>query len=141
MLTDFDAILLAISKVDLEAAEASVQSDKDTILTLIRETMGFHQVNKDVLKVLREWLVDTALQHLKDVLKQAYICDGLILEADTARPVLLLNKVALLLQTLGSCWRKQSSLSVSLAAGMNWLCSRARTWVRGRCQNPWAGVV
>ena len=56
---DFDSIAVALSKIDLEQAEASVAQDKETILGLVASEMGFTKVNRAVSAALQEWVAET----------------------------------------------------------------------------------
>ena len=64
-LQDFDKIAIAMSRVDVESADASVAADKVAIGELVQREMGFGEVNKQVIGALREWLAATATAELE----------------------------------------------------------------------------
>ncbi|CAB9498122.1 Kinesin light chain [Seminavis robusta] len=51
-----DSLFQALCNVDVERAEASVESDRDTILELVREGKGFAEVNSSVREHMRAWV-------------------------------------------------------------------------------------
>lgn len=64
--TDFDRIVGILSDVDVEKANASVVADKDSILQLVRNGMGFTAVNQAVVAGLRDWLLEMATMALEN---------------------------------------------------------------------------
>ena len=64
-LQDFNKIAIAMSRVDVENADASVAADKVAIGELVKREMGFSEVNKQVIGALREWLAATATAELE----------------------------------------------------------------------------
>ena len=67
LLNDFDSIVPALSRIDVEHAKATVKEDEDTIRKLVSSSMGFHEVNKGVMEELREWLLETAKAALAEL--------------------------------------------------------------------------
>jgi len=53
-------IFNALSSTRIQDAEASVASDLDSILRLIKQGMGYQQVNTAVVKYLQRWFAQTA---------------------------------------------------------------------------------
>ena len=60
----FESISKAMCAVELEAADASVKADKEAIHKLVREDMGFDEVNNAVMAALRGWLLHAAKAEL-----------------------------------------------------------------------------
>ncbi|CAB9497438.1 Kinesin light chain [Seminavis robusta] len=54
--TGVDLLYSTLNQVDLEQAQSSVQQDKDRILDLIRQRIGFEEVNLIVRDRLRAWV-------------------------------------------------------------------------------------
>jgi len=52
-------VIQAISKVDAENAKASVQEDEDYVKGIIRNTIGFDKVNRQVKKSISQWIAQT----------------------------------------------------------------------------------
>jgi len=51
----------ALQNVKIEEAQASVQADKERILQLIQDTIGFHALNSTVTKCLQSWVAATCM--------------------------------------------------------------------------------
>ena len=77
LISNFAAIEQSLCVVDLEAADASVLADKEAIQAMVRDGMGFHEVNKGVLSALRGWLLTAgegtlvSLQQAASMIKQS----------------------------------------------------------------------
>eukprot|EP01041_Mallomonas_annulata_P009439 gene9439-19610_t len=55
---DFDNILLKLSKIDISKSQSYIESDREKILTAVRESpQGINGLNTDINKMIREWLL------------------------------------------------------------------------------------
>jgi len=64
LLDDIDRIVMAMSRVDVRKAEASIPTDRDMILRAAEQTVGLSELNELVLSRLRDWLAQTGLDAL-----------------------------------------------------------------------------
>ena len=59
LLKDYECLVLALSNIQAEKADAKTPSDKETILNVIRQSLGgFSRVNQQVKDGLRQWYVN-----------------------------------------------------------------------------------
>lgn len=54
----------SLESIAVEHAHATVEEDRQRILGLIKDGPGFTETNGSVSKVMQNWMVDSALQHL-----------------------------------------------------------------------------
>jgi len=59
LLKDFDNIVFKTCNVDLKSAQAFNPSDRDNIFKAVEATAGFDEVNKVVIGIMREWMVES----------------------------------------------------------------------------------
>ena len=62
-LSDINALFSAISNTNIGNAQASEKSDRVNIMKLVEEECGWEQLNADVNRLLREWVM-TTLDHV-----------------------------------------------------------------------------
>jgi len=59
LVNDFENIVFKTCNVDLRIAQAFNQSDRDNIFKAVEATAGFGEVNKVVIGIMREWMVES----------------------------------------------------------------------------------
>ena len=65
-LRDFGTLAERLCKIDLSRAQATRESDRDSIFEAVKASLGFERVNTDVIGAMREWMVSCgrhALEH------------------------------------------------------------------------------
>jgi len=64
LVNDFKRIVFKTCNVDLESARASYPSDRDNIFKAVEATVGFDEVNKVVIGLMEEWMVESGEEAL-----------------------------------------------------------------------------
>jgi tetratricopeptide (TPR) repeat protein len=64
LVSEFDSLVKKLCAVDVERAEAFHPSDRDRILTAVKETVGANKVNEMVAGEMREWMAGAGMAAL-----------------------------------------------------------------------------
>ncbi|KAJ1619571.1 hypothetical protein T492DRAFT_915886 [Pavlovales sp. CCMP2436] len=64
LVDDFDSVALALSKIALDEAEATKPEDKANIMRAVEASVGLGKLDKQVLRELRAWLLQTGMEAL-----------------------------------------------------------------------------
>jgi len=57
LVEDFNSLAVKICNVEVKNAESFNRSDRDNIFKAVEATAGFEEVNKQVIRLMREWMV------------------------------------------------------------------------------------
>mmetsp|Transcript_176665 Transcript_176665/g.566497 ORF Transcript_176665/g.566497 Transcript_176665/m.566497 type:complete len:528 (+) Transcript_176665:122-1705(+) len=82
----------SISKVCLEKADASVDSDKEHIVRLVQQGVGIEALNFRVRSKLRSWFVDIAHNHALSRLRSGTLDEAAQTCTDVARLFIMLDR-------------------------------------------------
>jgi len=66
LVTKFEDIRLAISKIDARRADAWNKRDRDKIFEAVENSIGFSMLNEKVIGKMREWLLRAGEEHLNE---------------------------------------------------------------------------
>jgi len=69
LVTNFEDIRLAMSKIDARRADAWNKKDRDKIFAAIEDAVGFAKLNESVIGKMRDWLLEAGQAHLKETVE------------------------------------------------------------------------
>jgi len=67
LVSDFESIVLKTCRVNLRTAEASRLEDQEKIFLAVETTIGFEEVNKQVIGIMREWMARSGSDALQRI--------------------------------------------------------------------------
>lgn len=102
------AVNRMLASIDVELSEATNPADKEKIFQIVREKIGFDQINRMILEQMNDWIISTAKRamseyddnsrpRLEAALGHLYTSQGRYDEAET----LLINSLEFRIKTFG----------------------------------------
>lgn len=112
LVTSFDSVQTALSRVDCATSEAFHKSDEDMIHEEIRRTIGFTKLNEMVQMRLMQWLTETAKTRLQVMRSEEM---GAISKAPAISRINLENNLARMCRETGSVVEAEGRFEALLA--------------------------
>ena len=108
-ISDINVLFSAMANTNIGDAQASEESDRQNIMKLVEEKHGVEQLNTDVNKLLREWVMKTLVRSVEDERKLG----------ESAKYSLLCFKVGRILRENGDGIRALEMLKRALQVRIN----------------------